>query len=325
MRGVGVAAALGAMLLVSACDATDPPGSAPDPRRSTPASAPTSTVDDVPSGADPITRETAPGSTATDSVVAATAPTMPVPLRPFVSDPGVCEPQSAQEVDIDDVLTRLNPYALGTAWHQIQVVADPDLGADGPWAILGTIAAHPRFDAEAWGAESEWLSRDVIADWDVLVTTTPDGFADALIDLGDDVDAYVRTYRFGPEEVRALISGLASRTPRTEGFDVEPGVPGLEIVSDERNGPIEAHIAALVCTVDDQPVRISAITGDPVAQYVLTLDQPYPDIVGRVRDAVVSIDAGRLAPEQAPALDDIVHAPDDVWAELLRASDHGQG
>ena len=247
-----------------------------------------------------VTPETVASTTAV-SIVEPTVTTItePTVIRPYIADPKICVAASASEAsfaDVNDGLLR--PFALsGAGWHRFQIIADPNLGVDGRWALVGTIPA--KFDSDQWlSPESDHYRYDTINGWPVAITTSPTGYADASIDLGGETDAYVRTYRFDLESIRALISQLSLR-PVTEpfGFDYTPSddLSGLELVLDRDDEPVDATFASLECVVEGQSIiRVASIVGDPLAQYVLILDQPYPDDIGRLGDAVVSIvDFGR--------------------------------
>lgn len=252
------------------------------------------------------------------TIVAATTVT-----RPYVADPEVCVATSASEIDLgesNDGLLR--PFALSLAgWHRFQVIADPELGVDGRWALVGTIPATTGFDSATWDTtESDQHHLDTINGWPVAISTAPSGYTDASIDLGGETDAYVRTYRFDLDAIRSLIVGLSARPPGDPiGFDYAGAgaLPGLEMVLDRGDEPVDADIAVLECVADgDAVVRIASITGDALAQYAVVLDQPYPIDIGRRGESVVSIvGVGRL--DDPPRLSDVSNAPDDVWARLL--------
>ncbi len=335
---VGIIAALALIGLVAACDdtgssagrsvstqATSAVTDAVKPSSATVPSTPTPTPTPTPTTA----RVTEPPTT-TAAVTESTTATTTMPsveaaelFRPFVADPDVCVSAAARETNISEYSDGLlRPYSLSSAgWHRFQIVADPDLGADGRWALVGTIPANSSFGPENWNAvESEYQHYDTINGWPVATTTSPSGYSAALIDLGGETDAYVRTYRFELDSIRALISGLAVRASDGPiGFVYSPVVelPGLEMVVDRGDDPVDADIATLECVIEGEAnLRIGAITGDPLVQYVTVLDQPYPYDIGRIGDAVVSISGFNV--EGGPTLSDITQAPDAVWSHLLK-------
>jgi hypothetical protein len=245
-------------------------------------------------------------------------------FRPYVADPDVCVAAAARETDTSAWSeSLLRPFAMsGAGWHRFQIIADPELGVDGRWALVGTIPANSGFDSDIWNAnEPNYRHRDTINRWPVAITTSSSGYVDAAIDLGGETDAYVRTYRFDLESIRALISGLAVRSSSEPiGFDYSPvaELAGLDVVIDRPDEPVDADIAVLECVIEGVSILwISAITGDPLVQYVTILDQRYPSEIGRIGDAVVSISGLGHELGDRPQLSDVTHAPAAVWDNLL--------
>ncbi|MEO6571880.1 MAG: hypothetical protein ABIO83_10070 [Ilumatobacteraceae bacterium] len=238
-------------------------------------------------------------------------------FRPFVADSDVCVSSAARGGDPgSQAIGLLRPFSGAWTWQRFQIVADPDLGVDGRWALVGTIDAADDFDSLRW----EGRDVETINGWRVAISTSPSGFADARIDLGGRTDAYVRTYRFDLDSIRELIEGLAVRpADRDVGFDYTAGdrLGGLELVIDQGDEPVTAHLEVLECVIPDVAIiRIGALTGDPLAQFVTILDQPYPYEIGRIGNAAVSISGGRVA--GGPRLSDVTDASDDVWTLLLQ-------
>ena len=338
-RGTLIVAALVASAFGSSCDANDDAERPTDSSeletlQSSTSAPPEASVTTPTSTTSASTTSEAPRSTVAPETLASTTTTTVVDTtvtRPYIDDPSICVPASATETSISEFNDGLlRPFALSRAgWHRFQVIADPELGADGHWALVGTIPATTGFDSDNWNAaESEQQHYDTINGWSVAITTAPSGYTVASIDLGGETDAYVRTYRFDLESIRALISELALRPPEDPiGFEYSrtDALTGLEMVLDRGDEPVDAHIAVLECVVKDQAiVRIASITGDALAQYVVILDQPYPADIGRLGDAVVSIvDFGRL--DSPPRVSDVSNAPDDAWARLLGQPPPSQG
>ena len=340
-RGTLTVAALVAFAFGSSCDGNEDAERPPDSSELEPLQSSTSaspevsvTVTTPTSAITASTTSEAPGSTVAPETLASTTTTTIVEstvTRPYIDDPSMCVAASVTETSISEFNGGLlRPLALSRAgWHRFQIIADPELGADGRWALVGTIPATTGFDSDNWNAaESEQQHYDTINGWPVAITTAPSGYTDASIDLGGETDAYVRTYRFDLDSIRALISGLALRPPEDPiGFEYSrtDALPGLEMVLDRGDEPVDADIAVLECVVEDEAiVRIAVHHRRRVAQYVVILDQPYPADIGRLGDAVVSIvDFGRL--DNPPSVSDVSNAPDDVWARLLNQSPPSQG
>jgi hypothetical protein len=98
------------------------------------------------------------------------------------------------------------------------------------------------------------------------------------------------------------------------------------MVIDRGDTPVDAQVAVLECIVQEGPiVRIATITGDPLAQYVLVLDQPYPYDIGRIGAAVVSIGGFVRELDRFPQLSDVTNAPEDVWNQLTEQRAPSQG
>lgn len=271
-------------------------------------------------------------TTTTTSTTTTTAVEAAMVFRPYVADPEVCVSAAAREANVSEYSDGLlRPFALSSSgWHRFQIVADQELGTDGRWALVGTIPASTSLDPDRWhAAESEDRHLDTINGWPVAITTTPSGYAGAAIDLGGETDAYVRTYRFELDSIRALISGLAVRSADEPiGFDYSPvaDLEGLEVVIDRGDEPVGADVAVLECVAEDESiVRIAAITGDPLVQYVTILDQPFPDEIGRIGDAVVSISGLGRGFDDGPQLSNVTHAPADVWSRLLEQRPPSEG
>lgn len=303
---------------------TPPLASAPVPPTDPATVAVVSTTRDVPESTGAPETVASAGTTTTTIVE-------PTVTRPYIDDSNICVAASANESSTGNFNDGfLRPFALSSAgWHRFQIVADPELGVDGRWALVGTIPANNGFVGDNWNAaaESEFLHYDTINGWPVAITTSPNGYTDASIDLGGDTDAYVRTYRFDLDSIRALISVLTVRPPgEPAGFDYSPTdeLPGLDLVLDRGDEPSDADIAVLECVVQDEAiVRVASIIGDPLAQYVVILDQPYPSDIGQLGTAVVSIDGGLL--DDPPRVSDVSNAPRDVWTRLLDQPPPSQG
>lgn len=269
-------------------------------------------------------RAAAPSTTPSPPSTPSTVPDETNELfRPYVADPDVCVPVAARETAWPAQGRRMRPFALGVQrWERFQIIADPDLEQNGPWALIGTVpdgTLHvPDEDSTV-----QYRRVDTINDWPVVIDTPPNGAGVALIDLGGDTDAYLRTTGFDPDSLRALIDSLAVRSEgEPVGFEFTPtdALGGLDVVLDVADDPVVADISWMECMVEgDATYRIGALIGDPAAGYVLPLDQPAPLRFGRIGDAVISISRiGMGDNENGPSPSDVINAPPDIWSELLQ-------
>jgi hypothetical protein len=234
--------------------------------------------------------------------------------RPYV-DPSVCEPVAATEGAFDDL--ELTPFWIWTDEPiAIQVLGDPALGPIGPFAVL---LRYPEQIAEMNGRHIETVN-----DWPVAIVTSPNGNGDALWQLPDGSEAYLRTRDLDRTQIVAIVEQLQPRAADAPipGFDFGRGSAAtgeIEMLAEHMNSGLQGQSASLACRSYDNPLavwRVTALDADPVVEYIYILDRPRPVDVGFVDGTVIVIGHGFVT-GSTPSAAEVTNADPDVWAALL--------
>ncbi len=197
-----VVAFAGVLMMTAGCDTED--GTA---------AASTSTVPATITSTTPSTT-TPPPTTASPTPTTTSVPAPMALTRPYV-DPSVCEPVAAIEGTFDDL--KLTPFWIWTEEPiAIQVLGDPALGPIGPFAVL---LRYPEQIAEMSGRDIETVN-----DWRVAIVASPNGNGDALWQLPDGSEAYLRTRDLDRTQIVAVIEQLQPRA-------ADAPIPGLTSVA----------------------------------------------------------------------------------------------
>ena len=247
-----------------------------------------------------------------------TAPPTADLTRP-VADPTVCESFTA----IDGALAGLplNPGNLpltlfarpSSAPIPIQIIGNPVDGPTKPFAVI-----QRSFDAETEPSGHEAVDINGVTVW---VTTHPDGNVEAVWNLADGTQGYLRSRGLTRDDVVAIVTALTPRPPDSAiaGFDYDTtGTVGLELVTEQLNTDVTiGKLAGSQCRVagTGSVYRIWAITGDTLYQFASVIDRPVPLDVGITNGTVIVI-SGPAGPI-APTAQDVIDADKHTWLELL--------
>jgi hypothetical protein len=259
------------------------------------------------------------GSVTSDSVVATPGdqPITPLAqiLRPYV-DPKVCMPLVASESTFDNLA--LQPFAWGADTPlSIQAIGDSSAGPGGSFAVVLRYA-EPVSSA---GRDSSVE----INGWTVSVRTYANGNGDAVWDLPDGTQGYLRSRGLDREDLYSIVSALNPRdlSAPTPGFDYSPTPDAgsrLQLVAEHISSGLAGQAATFQCRVQATGAiyRITSLRADPIVEFMAVIDRPLPIEVGIVGDSLIIID-GSPDPS-APTLTQIVDAQADVWEPLLLSS-----
>jgi hypothetical protein len=238
--------------------------------------------------------------------------TPPVIRRPFL-DPSTCAPVSTQEVASGPFLAR--PFALGNPEPvPVQAFADPTLGAAGPFAVVLRI---PTFRVPQ-GREPTTINGVP-----TYVSVYSNGNGEASWALADGTFGYLRARDLDLATIIDVRSRLSPRPPDAAipGFDVSAstgaGAPAL--VAEHLTSDLEGGASSLICEVDGRQYRISAVRGEPIAQYLSVIDKPRPLAVAPNGDGVLVITGPAMA-RGAPTVADVREADAGTWSRLLDPS-----
>ena len=248
---------------------------------------------------------------------AASAPLEADVVRPVV-DPTVCESFSA----IDGALAGLplNPGNLpltlfgrpSSAPIPIQIIGDPVDGPTKPFAVI-----QRSFDAETEPSGQEAVDVNGVTVW---VTARPDGDGEAVWNLPDGSQGYLRTRGLERDDVVAILTALTPRSPDSAipGFDYDTGPAGLGLVTERLNTDVTiGNLAGSHCRVADtgSVYRIWSISGGALYQFASVIDRPVPVDVGITNGTVIVI-SGPADPT-GPTVEDVINADEGTWLELL--------
>jgi hypothetical protein len=259
-------------------------------------------------------------TTALATAPTTSAPTMDAPVttvpvgivRPFV-DPGVCAPVSASESAPS--VYALKPFArASTAPLPIQAIGNPATGATGPFAVVLRYANQDR----------PGYTKDLVEinGWAVGVRTFPNGNGEAVWNLDDGTQGYLRARGLGVSELTAIVTGLTARdaTIAIPGFDyiAAQDADQLQLLAEHLSSDLSGHGASIECQVETTGFiyRISAIDADPISEFMTVIDRPPPVEVGRRDRTLIVIDG--LADPTAPTIAQIDNLDPAKWAELLQ-------
>ncbi len=315
MRRVAACAVVGIFSIVVACSPSRPIAVAPaesSVAASTDASEPAST------GQSPATA--LPPATVPPSAAPTVAPTSLPPVgiaRPFV-DPSICTSISAGETPFSEYT--MQPFArAATGALPIQAFAHPATGPRGPFAV---VLRYSNQDRRATGN-----SNVEINGWSVAIHTFPNGNGEAIWNLDDGTQGYLRSRGMSVDVLTAIVGGLTPRDADAAiaGFDYTPpadDTTGIEFVAEHTASGLSGHGARFECRVDSAGIiyRISAIEADPISEYVSVIDRPPPVAVG-LRDTtliVITGDGSGRPDPTAPTINQVTNADPAVWAQLLR-------
>lgn len=306
-----------ALFGVSGCTSDD--AAAPPPTVSTPpdTAAPATLPPTAATLSPLVTAAATTAPTAAPPTAAATSgpPELTGIIRPYV-DPTLCEPVAAYEGTWTS--EPLEPFAMWTdAPIAMQVIAKPDLGPTGPFALVLRYRDRPL----------DLTGRELfdVDDLRIAVQIMSSGNVQAMWDLPDGGQAYVRARDIDRATLLAIVGAVTPRDPGAAipGFDVGMiDTPlGLELVAEDMNSGFAGSGSSIECTSpDDAQLHwwVTSIDADPVAEYVTVLDRPRPMDVGTVDGSLVMI-TGPLAFAADPliTLDDVTNADQATWDALL--------
>ena len=241
-----------------------------------------------------------------------------------ITDPELCRPLSATEPARSglprDPGSSL-PLTLFSRPSELpipmQVIADP---VDGPAEPFAMVMRYFESDRPATGNESV-----VINGADVGLSLSPNGNGEAIWDLPDGSQGYLRSRGLDRQQLIAIVAALSPRPPDATipGFDYGTnGPPTLQLVVDQMNTDgIDGRTAGSWCQMTPSVgYQVSAHQGDALFTYAAIIDRVVPPLeVDVVGDTVIQVCC--VADPNAPTAADVVQADDDIWRQLLLAED----
>ena len=267
---------------------------------------PSSAASSTPTVTSPSTAVTSP-STTQPSVMAVS--------RPYL-DPSICTATGAWEADLEDYTIDALFWIRTADPFSMQVVGDPALGTSGAFAMVLRFPVHL---AEV-GAGRELRT---IGSWTVGLIASSSGTGDALWDLPDGGQGYLRFRDLTIDQVDAVIASLEPRTPGAAiaGFDVA-ATADLPLLAEHMNSGIDARGAGFTCQTDDEhpfQYRVDAWDGEPVYEFLVILDRARPLDAGNVNGTTIVIGSG-VPTDRSPRVTQVTNADPAIWDALVQSS-----
>jgi hypothetical protein len=239
--------------------------------------------------------------------------TSPQPIvRPYV-DPTVCNPLAATESTFSD--HTWVPFARPSAAPlPIQAIGDPASGPAGPFAVVLRYHTQDRADQ---------VSDPVIINgWAVGIRTFENGNGEAVWNLSDGTQGYLRSRGLDATALASIVARLTlrDRSAPVPGFDFASspnGPPRLELLAEHLSTGLIGSGASIQCRVETTgfTYRISTIDGDPITRFLSVIDGPLPLEVAAAADRVIVIIGNPNA--NAPTAAQISNADPAIWSHLL--------
>lgn len=232
--------------------------------------------------------------------------------RPYL-DPSICTATAAWETRFVDHTVDHLFWIRTEEPISLQVVGDPALGTAGPFAML------LRYPVQLGEVAQRELT--TISGWTVGVIMSPNGNGDALWDLPDGGQGYLRSRDLTLEEIVGVIASLESRPSDAAipGFDVAASA-ALPLLAEHMNSGIDARGAVFTCQTNDEPpreYRVDAWDGEPVLEFLSILDRARPIDAGNI-DGTTIVIAGGFASETSPHIAQVTNADQITWDALLQ-------
>jgi hypothetical protein len=239
--------------------------------------------------------------------------TSPQPIvRPYV-DPTICNPLAATELTYNDYTWV--PFARPAAGPlPIQAIGDPASGPTGPFAVVLRYPTQDRADQ---------VSEPVIINgWSVGIRTFESGNGEAVWNLSDGTQGYLRSRGLDTTALAAMIARLTprERSAPAPGFDYagSPNGPAhLELLAENLNTGLNGTRATIQCRVETTGFiyRISTIDGDPITRFMSVIDSPSPLEVASAADRLIVVIGNPNA--NVPTAAQVSNADPAAWSDLL--------
>lgn len=198
----------------------------------------------------------------------------------------------------------------------VQILADPERGPTGPYAML------LRYVDRSAGVENR--ETEPIGDFDVLLNVVPNGNAHAFWNLDDGGEGYLRSRGLARETVVDILEGLKATGEQDDrvGFDYVPSAETstvVELLHEGVWGTPRGSYAGFECVTPDGEglYRVGAIHGvvDPIVEYAFVSDRPAPIEVGYRDGSLVVINGFGDGPD-APMIDDVYNTDEATWTAI---------
>jgi hypothetical protein len=239
--------------------------------------------------------------------------TSPQPIvRPYV-DPTICNSLAATESTFSN--HTWVPFARSSAEPvPIQAIGDPAPGPTGPFAVVLRYPTQDRADQ---------VSEPVIINaWSVGIRTFENGNGEAVWNLSDGTQGYLRSRGL---DTTALTAIIASLTPRDRsapipGFDYAgppTGSARLQLLTEHLNTGLNGSGATVHCRVASTGFiyRISTIDSDPITRFMSVIDGPPSLEVAAVAGRLIIVVGDPNA--NAPTAAQVSNADPAAWSLLL--------
>jgi hypothetical protein len=194
----------------------------------------------------------------------------------------------------------------------MQVIADPQLGPTGPFALV-----QRYFETDRAPAGPEEV---IIGGHTYRIGVYANGNGQVEWDVGDGSQGYLRSRGLDRDTLLAIVAALSPRPTDAvvPGFDYAPETAGAapQLLHEQLNTDVrgEVHRSACQSATTGLQYRVAAIGGDPIFRYGGVIDRPAPLEVGVVDGTVIVIDG--VADANQPRTTDVADASPEVWAEL---------
>jgi hypothetical protein len=241
--------------------------------------------------------------------------TSPQPIvRPYV-DPTICNPLAATESTFND--HTWVPFARSSAEPlPIQAIGDPASGPTGPFAVVLRYPTQDRADQ---------VSEPVIINgWSVGIHTFENGNGEAIWNLSDGTQGYLRSRGLDATALAAIVSRLTprDRSAPVAGFDYAGSPNGptpLELIAEHLNTGLNGSSQTIQCRVEPTGFlyTISTIDADPITRFMSVIDGPPPLEVAAAAGRLIVIIGNPNPIANAPTAAQVSNADPATWSNLL--------
>lgn len=239
--------------------------------------------------------------------------TSPQPIaHPYV-DPTICNPLAATESTYSDYTWV--PFARPSAEPlPIQAIGDPASGPTGPFAV---VLRYPTQD------HADPVGEPVIINgWAVGIHTFENGNGEAVWNIGDGTQGYLRGRGLDTTALTAIVARLTprDRSAPVAGFDYASspnGLAHLELIAEHLNTGLSGSSATIQCRVETTAFiyTITTINAEPITSFMAVIDSPPPlEVAGAAGRLIVIIGNPNA---NAPTAAQVSNADPPTWSHLI--------
>jgi hypothetical protein len=241
-----------------------------------------------------------------------TTTSSPPIVRPYL-DPAICKPLAATESAYSDYTWV--PFARPSAEPlPILAIGDPASGPTGPFAV---VLRYPTQDHA-----NQVSDPAIINGWAVGIHTFENGNGEAVWNLSDGTQGYLRSRGLDTTALAAIVARLTprDRSAPVAGFDYAgpPNRPAhLELIAEHLNTGLSGSAATIQCRVETTGFiyRIITIDADPITMFMSVIDSPPPLEVAAAAGRLIIVIGSPNA--NAPTAAQVSNADPATWSNLL--------